>query len=126
MCVPSGYTWFMTCSEPAKRLLITVEPRLFADALARALRTDYEIVIVDVSAPASRAIEPAHFDAAIISTQLPAGVSVDRLLRLPEASSGTGLGTLRTGTVERPVAVGGLGAIVSVLDDPLQPSAVSE
>ena len=126
MCVPSGYTWFMTRSETAKRLLIAVEPRLFADALARALRTDYEIVIADVSAPAYPASEPTHFDAAIVSTQLPAGVSVERLLRLPEASSGTGFGTLRTGTVERPVAVGGLAAIVSVLDDPLQPSAVGK
>lgn len=126
MCVPSCYTWFMTRSEPAKRLLIAVEPRLFADALARALRTDYEIVIADVSAPASPVTEHAHFDVAIVSTELPAGVSVERLLRLPEASSGTGFGTLRTGAVERPVAVGGLAAIVSVLDDPLQPTTVGE
>jgi hypothetical protein len=116
----------MTRSELAKRLLIAVEPRLFADALARALRTDYEIVIADVSAPAAPASEPTHFDAAIVSRQLPAGVSVERLLRLPEASSGTGFGILRTGTVERSVAVGGLAAIVSVLDDPLQPSTVGK
>jgi hypothetical protein len=111
---------------PAKRLLIAVEPRLFADALARALRTDYEIVVADVSIPASLSAEPAHFDAGIVSGELPDGVSVERLLRLPAASSGTGLGTLRTGTVERPVAVGGLSAIVAVLGDPLQPSAVCE
>ena len=116
----------MTRSEPAKRLLIAVEPRLFADALARTLRTNYEIVIVDVSAPTSPPIEPTHFHAAIVSDQLPAGVSVERLLRLPEPSSGTGVGTLRTGSVERPVAVGGLAAILSVLGDPLQPSAVCE
>lgn len=116
----------MTRSEPAKRLLIAVEPRLFADALARALRTDYEIVIADVSASTSPPAEPTHFDAAIVSAHLPAEVSVERLLRLPEASSGTGVGTLRTGAVERQVAVGGLAAIVSVLGDPLQPSAVGE
>jgi hypothetical protein len=116
----------MTRSEPAKRLLIAVEPRLFADALARALRTDYEIVIVDVSQPTSPPVEPTHFDAAIVSDEPPPGLSVERLLRLPGASSGTGLGMLRTGAVERPVAVGGLAAIVSVLGDPLQPSTVCE
>jgi hypothetical protein len=116
----------MTRSGRAQRLLIAVEPRLFADALARALRTDYEIVIADVSTPPSSSAEPAHFDVAITSGDLPAGVSVERLLRLPAESSGTGLGTLRTGAVERPVAVGGLSAIVAALGDPLQPSAVCE
>lgn len=116
----------MTRDEPAPRLLIAVEPRLFADALARALRTGYEIVIADVSTPPSPAVEAMHFDTAIVSDRLPPGVSADRWLRLPEASSGTGLGTLRTGAVERPVPVGGLSAIVAVLGDPLEPAAVCE
>jgi len=115
----------MNRDEPAKRLLIAVEPRLFADALARALRTDYEIVIADVSQQPFPAAEPMHFDAAIVGDVLPPEVSVERLLRLPEASSGTGVATLRTGAVERPVTVGGLSSIVAVLGDP-EPTAVSE
>jgi hypothetical protein len=115
----------MTHTEQAARLLIAVEPPLFADALARALHTDYEIVIIDISSWSPPAA-PVRFDAAIVSDQLPPGVSVDRLLRLPEASSGTGVGVLRTGTVERPVAVGGISSIVAVLGDPLEPSTVGE
>ena len=115
----------MNRDEPAKRLLIAVEPRLFADALARALRTDYEIVVADVSQQPFPAAGPMHFDAAIVSDMLPPEVSVERLLRLPVASSGTGIATLRTGAVERPVTVGGLSSIVAVLGDP-KPTAVGE
>lgn len=115
----------MARTEQADRLLIAVEPRLFADALARALHTGYEIAVVDISSWSPPPVS-VHFDAAIVSDRLPPGVSVDRLLRLPEASSGTGLGTLRAGGIERPVAVSGLSAIVAVLGDPLQPSAVGE
>ena len=113
----------MTRDEPAPRLLIAVEPRLFADALARALRTGYEIVIADLSTPPSPVVDPMHFDTAIVNDRLPPGVSAARWLRLPEASSGTGFGVLSTGALERPVAVDGLSAIVAVLGDPLEPSA---
>ena len=116
----------MTRDEPAKRLLIAVEPRLFADALARVLRTDYQIVIADVSQRSFPNAERMHFDVAIVSDHLPAEVSAERLLRLPEASSGTGVATLRTGAVERPVTVGGLSSIVAVLGAPLEPTAVGE
>ena len=114
----------MIADGAAKRLLIAVEPRLFADALARVLRRDYDIVIADAGAPSPSA-GPMHFDAAIVSDRLPPGTSVERLLRLPEASSGTGVATLRSGAVERRVAVGGLSSIVAVLGDP-EPSAVGE
>lgn len=108
----------MNRDEPVRRLLIAVEPRLFADALARALRTDYEIIVADISSVSFPDSGQMHVDAAIVSGALPPGISVDRLLRLPEASSGTGTATLRTGTVERPVTVGGLASIAAVLGDP--------
>lgn len=116
----------MTRDVPARRLLVAVEPRLFADALARVLRSDYEIVVADVSTTSCPDHAPLHVDVAVVSGALPAGVSASRVLRLPEASSGTGVATLRTGAVERPVAVGGLASIVAVLGDPLEPTAVCE
>lgn len=116
----------MTHDEPAQRLMIAVEPRLFADALARALRRDYEVVIADMSTWSSPPAEHTHFDVAVVSDRLPPGVSVDRVLRLPESGSGTGIGVLRSGAAERTVAIGGLSAIVAVLGDPLQPTTVGE
>jgi hypothetical protein len=106
----------MSHGEPAKRLLIAVAPRLFADALARALCSDYRTVVADPATWSPSAAEPVHFDAAITgSAALPSHVSVDRLLRLPEPSSGATLGTLSIGSVERRVPIGGLAAIAAVL-----------
>ena len=125
--VESRYTWFMSSGEPAQRLLIAVGPRLFADALARALRPNYTTIVADPDTWSPPNAEPVHFDAAITGTaELPSHVSVDRLLRLPEPSSGATLGTLSVGAVERRVAVGGVAAIAAVLGDGLQAAAVGE
>jgi len=108
----------MSHGEPAKRLLIAVAPRLFAEALARALRSSYKTVVADPATWSPSDAEPVHFDAAITgAAALPSHVSVDRLLRLPEPSTGATLGTLSVGTVERRVSVGGLAAIAAVLGD---------
>ena len=115
----------MSSGEPAQRLLIAVGPRLFAEALARALRPNYTTVVADPDTWSPP--EPVHFDAAITGTaELPSHVSVDRLLRLPEPSSRATLGTLSVGTVERRVAVGGIGAIAAALGDGLEAAAVGE
>ena len=63
-------------------------------------------------------------DVAIVSGALPPGVSIARVLRLPEAGSGTGVAVLRTAGVERPVPVAGLASIVAALGEPLEPTAV--
>lgn len=109
-----------------KRLLIAVEPRLLADTLARALDTDYEVLVADPATwqPGSASVQ--RFDVAITTTEeLPEWASVDRLLVLPAPSPSPELGVLRTVAGDRPVAVGGLDAIVAALDGP-EPSAVGE
>lgn len=109
----------MAPGETTRRLLIAVEPRLLADALARALGGDYEVLVAD---PATWRTDPAtagHFDAAIVTDpQLPPATSVDRVLALAAPSPSPDVGVLRTVTGDRPVDVGGLAALVAALDAP--------
>lgn len=116
----------MTSDGPAPQLLIAVEPRLFADTLARALDAEYDVVVTDCRTAGAADASQIHYDAAVVSDVLPDGVSVDRVLTLPAVSSGTGIGVLRTGARERAVAVGGLAAIADALRDGLEPAAVGE
>lgn len=99
------------------RLLIAVEPRLLADTLARALNADYEVLTADPATWETDSATRQHFDVAITTVEdLPAWVSVDRLLLLPAPSPSPELGTLRTPAGDRPVTIGGLDTIVALLD----------
>lgn len=115
-------------SEGAPRLLVVAEPRLFADALARVLRAEYDVSIAAPDAATPDDAGSSHYDAAVLTAdaRLPARTSVDRVLVLPSDHSGTGIGVLRTRAGERPVAVGGLAAVADALRHGLESSAVGE
>jgi hypothetical protein len=116
----------MDARGATRRLLIAVEPRLLADTLARALSGDYDVLVADIATWHTDPATAQHFDAAIVTDEpLPDAVSVDRILVLSAPSPSPEVGVLRTGSGDRTVAVGGLPALVAVLDG-LEPSAVGE
>lgn len=116
----------MARTGATKRLLIAVEPRLLADTLARALGGDYDVLVADLATWRTDPATAQHFDAAILTDEpLPDGASADRILVLAAPSPSPEVGVLRTVHGERPVAVGGLAALLDALDG-LEPPAVGE
>jgi hypothetical protein len=110
----------MESSHPY-RLLVDVQPRLLSDALIRILE---KIGLDEVSTDTR---PPQRFDAAIVTRPLPAHIESRLVITLPEHDSAapSGFGTVGIdGRLEKTVAMGGLGAIISLLDE-YYPAATS-
>lgn len=77
-----------------RRVLVSVEPRLLADTLMRALESPQVHVEVHLAAmAASERPQLDMFDVAVVMDELPAGVHADVVVRL------TGAGELADGSV---------------------------
>lgn len=97
-----------------RRVVIAVEPRLLADTLVRALeRPDVHIVVTLDSAPDEAAVQP--FDVAVVTDDLPAGVSADVVLRLSGTADMTD-GSVTTVDGTQPAALGDLTGLLQTLN----------
>lgn len=106
-------------STPARRrLLVAVSPRLLGDTLARVLahKSGLEVVLHTDDGQPDGAGTPRQFDIGIVSGDLPEGISVDVLVRLPNTPTGAGVGRLRSRVGERDIILDDVMAIQRVID----------
>ena len=106
-------------SSPPRRLLVAVSPRLLGDTLARALATatSFEVVVYTEDGVAAPGDANGAFDLAVVSGDLPQGVTVDIVLSLPDTPTGAGIGRVRSGLSERDIVVDDIGAIQRVIGE---------
>ena len=111
----SWFTAAVTRVLGRRRVVVAVEPRLLADALARALeRTDVDVVIHLDSRDVH--VGTAEFDLALVSGDtLPDGVGADVVVYLPDGVTGDAV-VQRQGD-RRTARVGGLAALDRLIDD---------
>lgn len=107
-------------TEGLARVVLAVSPTLLAETLARALADhgDLEVVIcLDLEAGAdAAATRPTRYDVGVVTDELPEGIDVEVLIRLPGPATG-GLGRVRTGGGERDVILTDVDAVRRLIDD---------
>lgn len=102
-----------------RRLLIAVSPRLLGDTLARTLATGggFEVVHYSPEDIDNPSMTGTTFDVGVVTGDLPAGVSVGVLVRLPETPTGAGIGRIRTSLGERDVLIEDIAAIRRMMSE---------
>lgn len=58
-----------------------------------------------------------HYDAAVVSDELPAGVQADVVITLPDTRGSGGIGTVRRADVVHDVSIGGAERVVELLEE---------
>ena len=98
-----------------RRVAISVQPRLLADTLRRALeRPDVDVVVVGHE-------DPLAVDIAIITGDLPDRVTADVVVRIPDAAQ-AGKGSITTPSGRESAVLNDLAAVLEALDRFLGPS----
>lgn len=98
----------------ARRVVIAVEPRLLADALMRALDSpDLHVVVTLDPPPAETSAQP--FDVAVVTDDLPAGITADVVLRL-SGTAGMTQGSVTTVEGTHPAALRDLAGLLETLN----------
>ena len=97
-----------------RRVVIAVEPRLLADTLVRALERPDVHVVVTLDPPSTE-IPAQAFDVAVVTDDLPVGVSAEVVLRLSGAA-GMADGSVTTVEGTQPAALGDLIGLLETLN----------
>lgn len=93
-----------------RRILLAVQPTVLEGALARMLSADPQDDVVQRA-------EDGHYDAAVVSDELPAGVQADVVITLPDTRGSGGIGTVRRADVVHDVSIGGAERVVELLEE---------
>jgi hypothetical protein len=93
-----------------RRILLAVRPTVLEGALARMLSADQQDDVVQRA-------EDGHYDAAVVSDELPAGVQADVVITLPDTRGSGGIGTVRRADVVHDVSIGGAERVVELLEE---------
>lgn len=99
------------------RVVVSVAPRVFGDALSVAL-SQHDLVVTVM--PSSEAVPSSgeHYDVAVISSaHLPAGFVADVVIRIPDAADPAGVGTLADTSGCADVPIRDLTDIVALVND---------
>ncbi len=95
-------------------ILLAVRPRVLQDALARMLCLSGFDEVVEFH-PEGQWL--GHYDAAVVTTQVPEGVHAAVVITLPDQFGSAGLATIQTGSrSSEEVAVASCSDIVALLD----------
>ncbi len=98
-----------------RRILLAVEPAVLEGALAELLSARPEDEIVQLGR--QRKPPPSgHYDAAVVSTDLPVGVVADVVITLPDTRGSGGTGSVRRGTTIDEVSIPSAERVLELLD----------
>jgi hypothetical protein len=97
-----------------RRILLAVEPAVLEGALAAMLAAGDSDDVVERG-------RLGHYDAAVVSDDLPAGVDADVVITLPDTRGSAGTGTVERGGVLQEVTIGGAARVVELLEEYLPP-----
>jgi hypothetical protein len=99
------------------RVVIAVEPKLFGEALARALqREDVDVIDLTDSPPAGLPPLERRFDVALTSGSLPGDLDVHVVIELPETPGKPGTGTVRRAGDAEDVELEDLDALIELVE----------
>jgi hypothetical protein len=95
------------------RILVAVEPRLLADAMAALLsEADQD----DVEVLPEGGVPEGHYDGAVVTIDL-TGLDAGVVIRLPDEEGSAGMGTATTRSEDRPVDLPDVRSVLDLLDE---------
>lgn len=97
------------------RILVAVEPRLLADAMATLLTDAGQD---DVEVLPEGGTPQGHYDGAVVTIDL-TGLDAEIVIRLPDDAGGAGTGTATTSDEGRDVELLDVGSVLHLLDEHL-------
>ena len=105
----------MATSEPGVRVVVAVQPRLYADVLVRLLEEEGLDVVIYPERSGLEA-EAGAFDVAVVSAAVPGDVAAYVVIRLPATATAAGTGSVRVGGQEHPVDIAGPRMIIDLVE----------
>jgi hypothetical protein len=103
----------MALVSPRPRILVALEPAMFADAMAALLEKAGQD---EVEVLAAGDQPHGHYDGAIVTLDL-TGLDADVVIHLPDELGGGGTGATTTATAERDVELVDVRSVLEVLDE---------
>jgi hypothetical protein len=105
----------VVATQPDRRVLVAVAPRLLGDLLARELdRIDLEVVVLDDSGTVRGDL---RFDVVVTNGLPPPSVEAATVVRLPDRMRGDQIGSLLTAEGVERLRLTELARVVGVVDD---------
>ncbi len=98
-----------------RHILLAVEPAVLEGALAKMLSAGFDDHVVQLGRTAPEALD-RDYDAAVVSTELPAHIRARVVITLPDTRGGAGTGTIRSGDVVQEVDLPGADRVVQLLE----------